>query len=259
MDGMRPRDLCRFLVLAALLSLPLAGPAAAGPASAGSGQTGSGALLAPVWLRRTLSPQGSPAASWEALLFAQLEEGDRRWQPRVQRLPNGQIRYSYRRRQGEAPLTLPQIQALLRQPLRFDQERQTIRELLVQLRRLGVAIELRTPRSPLAAGEWDPSRATLRVRPDVPAAGSLDFARVLNHEVIHVAQSCRGGGVRRPPVPLGLSRRLSRENAALMDLPLYAHLPARARLLEEEAFANQEDLSIGQVLLVRLCRTPSGY
>ncbi len=254
MDRTRPRGYRWSLLLTVLMALPAAGSAAAAPAAAGSGL-----LLAPASVRRTPSPSGSLAASWEALLFAQLEEGDRRWQPRLQRLPNGQIRYFYRRRPGEPPLTFPQIQALLRQPPRFDRERQTISELLSQLRHLGVTVELRTPRSPIAAGEWDPSRAALRVRPDVPSAGSRDFARVLNHEVIHVAQSCRGGGVRRAPVPLGLARRLSRDNAKLMDLPLYSRLPARARLLEEEAFANQEDLSLGQALLVRLCRPASGY
>jgi hypothetical protein len=55
-------------------------------------------------------------------------------------------------------------------------------------------------------------------------------------------------------VPLGLPRRLSREAAALLALPLYGRISSRTRRLEEEAFANQEDLSIGRVLLDRHCR-----
>jgi hypothetical protein len=234
-----------------LLALMVMAPMPAG--------AGSGVLVAPPWVHRTPSRSGSLMASWEALLFAQLEEGDRGWQPRLQRLPNGQTRYTYRRRKGEPPLTLPQIQALLRQPPRFDLERRMIVDLLAELKFLGVTVDLKPPRSQVAAGEWEPSRATVRVRPDVPSGGSRDFARVLNHEAIHVAQSCRGGGLRRAPVPLGLPRRLSSEKAELMELPLYVRLPARTRLLEEEAFANQDDLAIGRALLVRLCRVPSGY
>jgi hypothetical protein len=229
-------------LLALLLTGWVAGPAAAG------------VLVAPPWVYRSPPWSGDRRASWEALLFAQLEEGDRSWLPRMERLPDGRTRYIYRRRQGQPPLTLPQVQALLRNPPGFQQERRAIMGLLEALGRLGVTVELRPPRLAGAAGEWDPRHRTVRVRPDVPSGGSRDFALVLNHEAIHVAQSCVGGGLRRGPVPLGLPRRLSREAAALLALPLYGRISSRTRRLEEEAFANQEDLSIGRVLLDRHCR-----
>ena len=173
--------------------------------------------------------------------------------PRAQRLPDGRIRYSYRRRQGEPPLTLPQIKALMRNPPRFTAERQAIAVLLEQLRILGVSVELKPARVPAAAGEWHPASATVKIRPDVVGLGSRDFARVLNHEAIHVAQSCRGGGVRSSPVPLGLSRRLTAETATLLAKPTYRRISPRARQMEEEAFAHQDDLTIGRTLLARLC------
>lgn len=219
----------------------------------------AGVLVAPTWLYRSPVVSGEQRAGWEALLFAQLEEGDRSWLPRVQRFADGRTRYSYRRRKGEAPLTLPQVQALLRNPPRFELERRAIVDLLERLGKLGVMVELRAPRLADAAGEWDPTQTTVRVRPDVPGGGSRDFARVLNHEAIHVAQSCQGGGLRRVPVPLGLPRRLSREGAALMAQPLYGRISARTRRLEEEAFANQDDLSIGRILLDRHCRVSSRF
>jgi hypothetical protein len=40
----------------------------------------------------------------------------------------------------------------------------------------------------------------------------------------------------------------------MLALPLYRHISSRTRRLEEEAFTNQEDLSIGRVLLDRHCR-----
>ncbi len=80
---------------------------------------------------------------------------------------------------------------------------------------------------------------------------------MLNHEAIHVAQSCRGGGVRSRPVPLGLSRRQTAETAALLAKPPYRRISPRARQMEEEAFAHQHDLTLGPTLLARLCRDPS--
>ncbi|WP_216903327.1 hypothetical protein [Synechococcus sp. CCY 9618] len=241
----RARERWRALALVTALLAPLAELTNA---------RAGGVLVPPRWVQRSPTSSGSLRASWEALLFAQLEEGDRRWLPRAQRLPDGRTRYSYRRRQGEPPLTLPQIQELIRNPPRFTAERRAITALLERLRILGVQVDLKPAGRPSAAGEWDPARATVRIRPDVAALGSRDFARVLNHEAIHVAQSCRGGGVRRNPVPLGLSRRLTTENAALLAQPPYQRIPARARQLEEEAFAHQDDLSMGLTLLARLCR-----
>ncbi len=117
-----------------------------------------------------------------------------------------------------------------------------------------MSVELRPARVPGAAGEWDPASATVRIRPDVAGLGSRAFARVLNHEAIHVAQSCRGGGVRRTPRPLGLSRRLTEETAALLAAPPYRRISSLARRMEEEAFAHQDDLSSGRTLLARLCQ-----
>jgi hypothetical protein len=116
-----------------------------------------------------------------------------------------------------------------------------------------VSVQLKPPRRAGASGEWDPAARVVRIRPDVTGMGSLIFARVLNHEAIHVAQSCRGGGVSHSPVPLGLSRVLSRVNRQLLRHPLYATAPARVRAVEEEAFANQDQLSVGQVMLASEC------
>lgn len=254
------RGFCGRLMIALLAMLPGSPGAAELPRSVwkgGPASPGRGALVPPTWVYRSSTRPGGIRGSWEALLYAQLDEGDRRWLPRARRLPDGRTRYSYRRRQGEPPLTLPQIKALIRNPPRFTAERQAIAGLLEQLRILGVSVELKPPRLPTAAGEWHPARATVKIRPDVAGLGSRDFARVLNHEAIHVAQSCRGGGVRSRPVPLGLTRRLTAETAALLAKPAYQRISPRARQMEKEAFAHQDDLTIGRTLLARLCRVRS--
>jgi hypothetical protein len=191
--------------------------------------------------------------STQAALLALLQEADRQWLPRVERLPDGRNRYVYKRHAGEPALSLEQVKALLRKPPRFEREHGVIRQMLGSLERSGVVVLLEQPRKPGAAGEWNPRRAELRIRPDVPGKGSIEFARVLNHETIHVAQSCRGGGLHAQPKPLGLSRQLDPRARQHLAEPLYAKASARERVLEKEAYAGQGQLSLGMQLLAAHC------
>ncbi len=203
---------------------------------------------------RPLPEQTQLDGTTQAALLAQLQEADRQWLPRVERLPDGRNRYVYKRRAGEPALSLEQVKALLRNPPRFEREHGAIRQMLGSLERSGVVVLLEQPRKPGAAGEWNPRRAELRIRPDVPGKGSVEFARVLNHETIHVAQSCRGGGLRAQPKPLGLPRQLDARARQHLAEPLYAKASARERVLEEEAYAGQGQLSLGTQLLEAHCR-----
>lgn len=184
----------------------------------------------------------------EAGLFAQLAAADARWTPRAEPIPGAGTRYIYKRRSGDPPLSVEQVKALIRNPPRFDREQAAIRALLLSLRRAGVTVALGPPRLQGAAGEFDLRRRVLRIRPDIPDQGSREFAKVLNHEAIHVAQSCRRGQL------LGLSRELDAASRRHLAEPLYANASARVLALEAEAYANQERLSLGPQLLARHCR-----
>ena len=183
----------------------------------------------------------------EAGLFAQLAAADARWTPRAEPIPGAGTRYVYQRRAGDPPLSVGQVKALIRNPPRFDREQAAIRSLLLSLRRAGVTVALGPPRLQGAAGEFDARRRVLRIRPDIPEQGSREFAKVLNHEAIHVAQSCRRGE------PLGLSRQLDAAARRHLAEPLYAKASARVLALEAEAYANQERLSLGPQLLALHC------
>lgn len=187
-------------------------------------------------------------------LFARLDQADREWIPRAIPLPGGRTRYVYKRRAGDPPLDVEQIKWLMRNPPSFATERRTIQLLLEQLQRVGAAVVLETPRKPGAAGEWEPRKARLRIRPDVPAKGTREFARVLNHEAIHVAQSCRAGSPLSQPIPLGLSRDVTPQARQHLAAPLYAQASTRERTVEEEAYANQDNLSIAWQMLQVHCR-----
>jgi hypothetical protein len=203
-----------------------------------------------------LQPQDFPLdLGREGVLFSQLDAADRAWTPRAEPIPGGGTRYVYKRRAGDPPLNLAQIKALMLDPPSFAMERRAIDALLLELRRVGARVVLGPPRKQGAAGEWEPRRNVLRIRPDVPAKGSREFVRVLNHEAIHVAQSCRRGSLNARPMPLGLSRAVDARALRNLAAPVYADASPQERVLEEEAYANQENLSLGLQLLQAHCRS----
>jgi hypothetical protein len=187
-------------------------------------------------------------------LFAQLAAGDRAWIPRAERIPGGGVRYLYKKRADEPALTLDQIKDLIRHPPTFDGERNVIRGLLASLRSAGVAVQLAPPRKQGAAGEWEPAKGVLRIRPDIPMKGSREFARVLNHEAIHVAQSCSNGALTARPRSLGLSRDVDGLQLKHLNEPIYANASSEERSLEQEAYANQDNLQLGLQLIAAHCR-----
>jgi hypothetical protein len=189
----------------------------------------------------------------EAALLQQLATADRQWLPRAETLASGAVRYHYRRRANEPKLSVAELRALIANPPSFGAERLAIGELLTVLAKAGVRLKLSQPRHLGAAGEWDPAARTLRIQPRVVAKGSAEFARVLNHEAIHVAQSCSNRGLRSRPRPLGLPSALPDHLTAVLNESVYSKASEQERQLEREAYANQTRLSLGAQLVRRHC------
>jgi hypothetical protein len=187
-------------------------------------------------------------------LLAQLDAADQSWLPRAEPLGDGRIRYLYKRRLEDPPLSIAQIEELRRNPPSHQLERDAIASLLTNLERAGVQVVIGPPRKARAAGEWEPAARTLRIRPDVIEKGSVEFARVLNHEAIHVAQSCRHGGLGARPRLLGLSIVLDPVSRRHLEDPVYARASPTEIRLEQEAYANQHRLTLGPTLLAKECR-----
>ncbi len=197
---------------------------------------------------RVLTSAGLPE------LLAQLDAADQSWLPRAEPLGDGRIRYLYKRRLEDPPLSIAQIEELRRNPPSHQLERDAIASLLTNLERAGVQVVIGPPRKARAAGEWEPAARTLRIRPDVIEKGSVEFARVLNHEAIHVAQSCRHGGLGARPRLLGLSIVLDPVSRRHLEDPVYARASPTEIRLEQEAYANQHRLTLGPTLLAKECR-----
>jgi hypothetical protein len=132
-------------------------------------------------------------------------------------------------------------------------ERQSISHLWQVLEAKGVKIRLIKPKKIGAAGEWDAKEKAIRIKPGVLDQGSKEFARVLNHEAIHVAQSCKGGSIVGSPQVIGLSNKLSPGLELILQQPPYRDAPLQIKSLEMEAFSNQVDLSLGPSLLEAYC------
>jgi hypothetical protein len=190
----------------------------------------------------------------KGMLFHALAEADATWTPRAELQADGRITYHYKRRSGDPPLTLLEIRRLMADPPRFEVERQAIHQLLQVLRLAGVRIQLAQPRKAGAAAEWDPRNRTIRLRPDVLESGSAEFAKVINHEAIHVAQSCLNGHVRAVPRPLGLADDLNPHLESVLKEALYETAGPLERQLEREAYANQHQLDLGAILVRSNCR-----
>jgi len=211
-----------------------------------------GACLASVPARPTAQAAGL-LPEQEAALLQQLATADRQWLPRAETLPSGAVRYHYRRRANEPKLSVAELRALIANPPSFGAERLAIGELLTVLAKAGVRLELSQPRKPGAAGEWDPAARTMRIQPRVVAKGSVEFARVLNHEAIHVAQSCSNRGLRSRPRPLGLPSAVPDHLTGVLNESVYSKASEQERQLEREAYANQTRLSLGAQLVRRHC------
>ena len=214
------------------------------------------AIAVPLAVVLPPAPAGLEGIGKEMLLHA-LAQADETWTPRAEWQPDGRVVYHYKRRSGDPPLSLLEIRRLMADPPRFERERESLRGLLQVLRLAAVRIQIAPPRRLEAAAEWDPSARTIRIRPNVMAKGSAEFALVLNHEAIHVAQSCSRGHVRAMPAPLGLPDALSPHLESVLTETLYSSAGALEIQLEREAYANQDQLELGAELVRAHCRLAS--
>lgn len=193
------------------------------------------------------------AAAEDADLWLRLRSSDALWLPRVEVRADGRRIYRLRRLAGDPPLALAAMQALAQASDPFAADREQVRDLLATLRAHGVQLRLGQPRRAGALAEWEPRLRVLRLRPDALDQGHRGLARILNHEAIHVAQSCFAGGLRQPPRLLGIPRALPPDLEPVLNSEAYALLNEGVRELEREAFAGQGSPGLGPRLIRRHC------
>lgn len=209
-------------------------------------------------LQESLPPVGSELRTTSSLniedLLSQLEQADLQWHPQEEVLADGSTRYLYKRREGEPDLSIAELQRLLKSPPTFQLERQHIKDLLKALNHAGARVLIEPTLKEGAAAEWDHKASTLRIQPKIIQKGSVDFLKVLSHEAIHVAQSCKGGTLESKPAVLGINVANRSDILAKLKDPLYSDAPQWEQILEKEAYAAQNYPSIVEFHLEAQCR-----
>ncbi|CAI8165628.1 MAG: Uncharacterised protein [Prochlorococcus marinus str. MIT 9215] len=187
-------------------------------------------------------------------LISQLSSADLRLRPRAISMPNGSVRYTYKKRAGEADLTLEEIKQRMQNPINYEAEQLAITKILNRLTQLGVSVVIGNTHSNQAAGTWNPSTGTIKLQTSLVQKGSFDFYDTLSHEAIHVAQSCRSGSINGNPSPLGLSLKYSLSIDTSISHPLYSNDPKENLQMEREAYSHSSEPGYSLVLLDHYCK-----
>ncbi len=129
----------------------------------------------------------------------------------------------------------------------------SIRNLMRNLEPLEVSLVILEPNEKKAQGEWNYRRREIRIHPSVLKSGLKRFSITFHHEVIHVIQSCIGGGVNSSPRPIGLASQASDRIKSILQKPPYAGSSSLVIELETEAFMHQERSDLVNEMLIQFC------
>lgn len=138
----------------------------------------------------------------------------------------------------------------LRQGQVNSMEAQQVQVLQEHLGAIGVDVVVEAPKLEGASAEWDAQARTIRVAPATVSQGNALMLTALNHEAIHVAQTCKAGGFDQQPSSLGMVNGPVPE---ALQSPVYRGADAHTLELETEAYGLQQKPGIGVQLVGRYC------
>ena len=108
---------------------------------------------------------------------------------------------------------------------------------------LGIKVVVGDPSIQGASAEWDASRRTMTISPDTMAKGSGSIMQAIDHEAVHIAQSCKAGGVNHAGTALGVAT--SGEAVKRIQHAAYENASDHAKHLELEAYSLAEQAGAG--------------
>ena len=188
------------------------------------------------------------SASNLSYLFKALANSDKELLPRKIINSNGNISYIYKLAAYEKKPTLEEMEQLMENPPQYKLEKDFLRSVFIRLRALKVKVIIGRISTGNISALWIPSRKMIKIDSKSLSLGTKAFSILLNHELIHIAQSCSSGAISRKPRMLGANRSLKRIHKETLSSSTYKDHSFEEKLVETEAYANQDDLSF--VLLV---------
>jgi len=167
----------------------------------------------------------------------EIKKGDDKHQAKLSIGELGQVSYKYYRKEGEAKKTAAELDKLVENKKSYQQTQQKLADLISTLSELDVLVVLGTPNLKGAAAEWDPNSQTIRIAPSSLENGSESVLRILNHETVHVAQSCQNGGINYKPKALGVELSPTKIFARQLGSDIYSQIGEKTKRIEAEAYS----------------------
>ena len=187
------------------------------------------------------------------LLNNQLDAADYNLIPKLKKDSAGKLIYTYKKLKFQSPLSLSDIEELVNNPPSFETERLYIKNIINLLHKLDINLIIVNFKNDEIAGQWIPKNKVVKLNKKIIESGTKNFSIILNHEVIHIAQSCRNGDVRKNPKLIGLNLKINVEKKYLLSSKIYNKITNRELKLEKEAYSYQDDLILGAQLIKKYC------
>ena len=181
-----------------------------------------------------------------------LKKADKINSPKMITNPDSSKSIIYKKQFPEGTITKELI-FLIKNPRNFYKEQNFVEESLKFLNSLGISVFLLELNNEKGSAYWLPEKQIIKIDSKTLNAGTLTFAKILNHEMIHVAQSCKGGSINSFPKLIGLNEKLNEEKNYLLSSEVYKNLPKSQISLEKEAYSYQDNLTAGKYLINKFC------
>ena len=187
------------------------------------------------------------------LILRLLKKADKRNAPIIITNPDSSQSIIYKKSNFQRELSQKELIYLIKNPINFYQEQNFVKETLKFLNKLGISVFLVDLNEEKGSAYWLPEKQIIKIDSKTINAGSLTFAKILNHEMIHVAQSCKGGSINSLPKLIGISEKMNKEKNYLLSSKVYKNLSKYEISLEKEAYSYQDNLSAGKYLIQKFC------
>jgi hypothetical protein len=190
------------------------------------------------------------------IALEELRKGDDEHQPKLKVGELGQVSYHYYRKEGESKKTAKELDELIKNKKEFQNAQQKLAQLLTILSDIDVLAVIGEPRLKGAAAEWDPSRQIIRIAPRSLSQGSEIALKILNHESIHVAQSCRNGGINYRPKSLQVELSPEKIFQKQLGSDIYSGIGEQTKRIESEAYSYEYSSKAARHFLSKYCPFP---
>lgn len=185
-----------------------------------------------------------------------MDKGDRQLRPEILVDNLGNKNYRYMIKKGETQKTTEEVE---KQAIEFKKKirasRELIKYLLKTLRGIGVTVAIGDPGKPGAAAVWSPKKQTIRISEAKMKQGSLAVLRVLNHEAVHVAQSCANGGINYKVLPLGVEISAKAIYNNQIQSKIYTKATREIKMAEKEAYSYEYSTKSAIYFIRKYCKT----